>query len=54
MEEKLTETKARAKEIVKTTIKHWFDPMCDNCNGPLDIWKVTGAPMLSDQALHGM
>ena len=49
MKEKLTETKARAKEIVKTTIKHWFDPICDNCNG-LGYLKVTGAPMLSDQA----
>ena len=47
MEEKLTETKKRAREIVKTTVKYWFDPICDNCNG-LGYLKVTGAPMLSD------
>lgn len=49
MDKKLVTDRKQAQEIVKTTIKYWFDPICDNCNG-LGFLKVTGAPMLSDQA----
>ena len=49
MNEKLVTDKTEAQEIVKTTLKYWFDPICDNCSG-LGYLKVTGAPMLSDEA----
>jgi len=49
LNEKLVTDRKQAQEIVKTTMKYWFDPICDNCNG-LGFLKVTGAPMLSDQA----
>lgn len=46
-DKKLVEDRKQAFEIIKRTIKHWFDPICDNCNG-LGYLKVMGAPMLSD------
>jgi hypothetical protein len=49
MSEKLVPDRKTAQEIVKTTIKYWFDPICDNCSG-LGYLKVTGAPVLSDHA----
>ena len=47
LDEKLETEFSKAKEKVKITLKYWFDPICDNCNG-LGYLKVTGAPMLSD------
>ena len=49
LSEKLVEDNNAASDLVKASMKHWFDPVCDNCNG-LGYLKVTGAPMLSDHA----
>ena len=35
-------------ERVKSALKYWIDPVCDNCDG-LGYLRIVGCPTLSDQ-----